>query len=148
MGFFSESFLRALTEVDSFGKTDGVRRQGSETDLGRVIGWVRFMKNQGTQMALMNFTIALLMAWPYLLRKASYQLAIAAITAPFAAFGCLSVLNDRIKKNKANSSAKDGSINGAGDSRFDGSNNVGSTFASDKIAQIVPRRDSEESQEV
>ena len=144
--FFSESFLSALVEVDSFAKKDGARAQGTQTDLARLIGWVRFVKNQAWQLALGNFFIAVIMAWPFMLRKASYQLAIAWITAPGLAFGCISILNDSIRKRKSKSSSKSGSKTFGSDNRLDSYNT--SFTSKEHTTQVKPRRDSEESQEV
>lgn len=144
--YFSESFLQALMEVDNFAKKDGggARGQGTNTDLGRLIGWVQFVKNQTTQLAIGNFLIAVIMAWPFMLRKASYQLAIAWISAPGLGFGGISVLNDSIRKRKAGSSknsSKSGSIE-----RLD---SYTTSFNSKELVSTnVQRRESSESQEV
>ena len=144
---FSTTFLNALVEVDEFAKKDGgAKSTGSGTDLARLIGWVRFLKDQTVQMAIGNFFIAVIMAWPFMLRKASYQLAIAWLSSIGVAFGGMSILNDSIRKQKSKSSSKSGSKQGdiGSSQRLE---SYTTTLASKEKA-VVPRRESEDSQEV
>lgn len=114
---FSDSFLESLIKVDNFAKKTGAGASHAvalETNFERLIHWVRFVKSQAAQQAAFNVLVSSFMLWPFILRKASYQLSFSWGLAPVMVFGAMSVYNDSIGKKKSASNRHTGSTSADG----------------------------------